>query len=336
MSISTQANAMKPSLMIEAINSLAKIRQPAFIWGPPGVGKSQIVKQVADDLEIDMIDIRALHLDPVDLRGLPYLAEDKRAGWATPDFLPTEGKGILFLDELNAAPPLVQAACYQLTLDRKIGEYMLPDGWSVMAAGNRETDRAVTSKMPSALANRFIHLDFVVDLDDWCDWALKNDLVTELIAFLRFRPELLHQFDPKSGDRAFPTPRSWEFVSNTLKSGVKQEVEFPILSGTVGEGAAAELEGFLRIFRNLPSVEGILMDPKGTEVPEDPATLYALAGSLARRADDANFAQIKIYSDRLPAAFGVLLVSDAVKRTPAIQKTRPFINWATENSSVVL
>lgn len=163
-----QANAMKPSFMIEALRTLTKVNQPAFIWGPPGVGKSQLVAQVAAEQKKEMIDIRAVLLDPVDLRGLPHLGKDNTARWATPDFLPQEGEGILFLDELNAAPPLVQAACYQLTLDRKIGEYTLPDGWSVLAAGNRETDRSVTSRMPSALANRFIHLDFVVDLDDWC------------------------------------------------------------------------------------------------------------------------------------------------------------------------
>lgn len=330
------ANAMKPSLMKSALKTLVAARRPAFIWGAPGVGKSQVVKQVCDELKIDMIDVRAVLLDPVDLRGLPTVSDDDRAHWAIPEFLPRKGKGVLFLDELNAAPPLTQAACYQLILDRKLGEYELPPGWIAMAAGNREGDRAVTSKMPTALSNRFVHLDFVVDVDDWCTWAIEHELLTELIAFIRFRPELLHQFDPKSGSKAFPTPRSWEFVSDILKSEPDKEIEYPLLAGTVGDGPAAELEGFLRIYRNLPSVEGILMDPKGEEVPTDPATLYALSGALARRADDGNFDRVKLFADRMPAEFGVLLVSDAVKRCKAIQHTRAFVDWATENASVVL
>jgi MoxR-like ATPase len=187
---------MKPSDIASSLQLLAQIQKPAFVWGPPGVGKSQIVAQVAALLGIRLIDIRAILLDPVDLRGLPTV-EQGRAAWATPAFLPEDGSGILFLDELNAAPPLVQAACYQLVLDRAVGEYRLPDGWTVFAAGNREGDRAVTSRMSSALANRFVHLVFEPDLDDWSRWAMgPGDLRPEVVAFLRWRPELLHHFEP--------------------------------------------------------------------------------------------------------------------------------------------
>jgi MoxR-like ATPase len=176
---------MKPSDIASSLQLLAQIQKPAFVWGPPGVGKSQVVAQVAALLGIRLIDIRAVLLDPVDLRGLPTV-EQGRAAWAIPAFLPEDGAGILFLDELNAAPPLVQAACYQLVLDRALGEYRLPDGWAVFAAGNREGDRAVTSRMSSALANRFVHLVFEPDLDDWSQWAMgPGDLRPEVVAFLR-------------------------------------------------------------------------------------------------------------------------------------------------------
>jgi hypothetical protein len=205
---------MKPSEISSSLQLLSRIQKPAFLWGPPGAGKSQVVAQVAAALSIRLIDIRAVLLDPVDLRGLPTV-EHGKAAWAIPAFLPEDGAGILFLDELNAAPPLVQAACYQLVLDRALGDYRLPDGWTVFAAGNREGDRAVTSRMSSALANRFVHLPFEPDLDDWSCWAMgPGDLRPEVVAFLRWRPELLHRFDP--AEKAFPSPRAWASVSHIL------------------------------------------------------------------------------------------------------------------------
>jgi MoxR-like ATPase len=158
---------VKPTEIRKALETLIPLQQPAFVWGAPGVGKSDTMRQVTAALNRVLIDIRAVLLDPVDLRGLPSINGDSRAHWCPPAFLPTGGEGVLFLDELNAAPPLTQAACYQLVLDRQLGEYRLPDGWTVIAAGNRETDKAVTHRMPSALANRFVHLDFEVNLDDW-------------------------------------------------------------------------------------------------------------------------------------------------------------------------
>ena len=280
-----------------------------------------------------LIDIRAVLLDPVDLRGLPHVNGDGRAHWATPEFLPRDGEGVLFLDELNAAPPLVQAACYQLVLDRKLGEYTLPNGWAVAAAGNRETDRAVTSRMPSPLANRFVHLDFAVDLDDWCRWALQTGVRSEVIAFVRFRPNLLHAFDPDH--KAFPSPRSWAFASKILGVQPDAGVEYDLLAGTIGEGAAAELTGFLRVFRQLPSPDAVLMTPDTAAVPDDPATLYALCGALARKASAANFDRVTDYAKRLPAEFSVLLVKDAITRTPECQQNQGFIAWAAEHGDVL-
>jgi len=327
---------MKASQVQASLETLTGMKQPVFLWGPPGVGKSDTVRQVADKMELPVTDVRAVLLDPVDLRGLPSLNGDGRAHWATPDFLPREGRGILFLDELNAAPPLVQAACYQLVLDRKLGEYTLPGGWAIIAAGNRETDRAVTSRMPSALANRFVHLNFEVDLDNWISWALKNDIQTEIIAFLRFRPELLHDFDPKRNDKAFPTPRSWEFISRILSANPCQDIEYELIAGTVGEGAGSELLAFLKIFRSLPNPDTVLMSPDTANVPEDPATLYAICGALARKASENTIPRLVTYADRLPAEFSVLLVRDSVKQSPEVVNTRPFIEWASANSDVLI
>lgn len=327
---------MKPSNVQTSLKILIKCRQPVFLWGPPGVGKSQVVQQITRELEVDCTDVRAVLLDPVDLRGLPHINGDHRAHWATPDFLPQDGKGVLFLDELNAAPPLVQAACYQLVLDRRIGEYILPEGWAVIAAGNRESDRAVTHRMPSALANRFVHINFEADVEDWTAWALRHGIKNEVIAFLRFRPELLHQFEGRADEKAFPSPRSWEFVSNVLGQNPSSDVEYDLLAGTVGEGAAIEMLGFLRIFRSLPSPDAVLINPSGAIVPEDPAALYALCGALAKKASDNNFGRLIAYALRLPAEFSVLLVRDAIHYAPEVQNTRAFIEWSANHQDVLI
>ena len=330
----TQTNRLKPSLLTQALETLTDVKQPTFIWGPPGVGKSQIVAQLARARGLELRDVRAVLLDPVDLRGLPTI-DKGRAKWATPDFLPRDGAGVLFLDELNAAPQLVQAACYQLILDRKLGEYVLPDNWCIIAAGNRDTDRAVTSRMPSALANRFVHLEFAVDIDDWSAWAMQNDLAPEVVAFMRFRPELLHQFDPTRAEKSFPTPRSWEFVARIVASKPLPELEHALIAGTVGEGAAAELVGFLRLFRELPSIDGILLNPDTASIPEAPAGLYAVSTALAGRATKDNIDVITRYMARLPEEFGVLLIKLAVQKTPDIQHTKAFVKWASANAHLL-
>ena len=327
---------MKPTQIKSSLTTAIKAKRPCFIWGAPGVGKSQVVAQVAAESELELTDVRAVLLDPVDLRGLPHINGEGKAHWATPAFLPQKGKGILFLDELNAAPLLVQAACYQLILDRKLGEYELPKGWSVFAAGNRETDKAVTFRMPSALANRFIHLNFDVDLEDWVTWALSADIRIEVIAFIRFRPALLHQFDPTKNEKTFPSPRTWEYVSDILKSNPPEDIEFELIAGTVGEAAAAEFMGFMKIYRDLPDPDAILIDPKGSPVPDDPATQYAICGALSRKASVSNFGRVLEYGQRLPIEFSVLLVRDSVRRTLELTKTRAFIKWSTDNSEILI
>jgi AAA domain (dynein-related subfamily) len=199
---------MKPSKLYEALHALIGERVPLHIWGPCGVGKSQIVGQVADDLNFSFLDVRAVQLDPVDLRGLPRIASDQTE-WVPPKFLPTTGKGILFLDELTSAPQMTQAGCYQLVLDRKLGEYVLPEGWVVIAAGNPASERGVHFAMPRPLRNRFVHLELEADLDDWCKWAVKARVCPEIIAFLRFKPELLHAADTTADADGCPSVRSF-------------------------------------------------------------------------------------------------------------------------------
>lgn len=327
---------MKPTQIVSALNALVSIRQPVFLWGAPGVGKSQIVSQVAAQQDLELRDIRAVLLDPVDLRGLPRIGDDGRSHWCPPAFLPVEGNGIIFLDELNAAPPLVQAACYQLILDRKLGEYCLPDGWTIVAAGNREQDRAVTHRMPSALANRMVHLDFDADIDDWVAWAQSAGIRPEVIAFLRFRPNLLHDFDPAVSEKAFPSPRSWEFVSAMLRAEPEEAVEYDLFRGAVGECGAAEFSGFLQIWRELPEPDAVLLAPESAPVPAEPAAVYAICEALARKAAACTMDALVCYAARLPTEFGVLLMRDAVRQDKSVVQTDAFTRWAQANAHVLV
>jgi len=326
---------MKPSVVSRALRTLVVgERQPVFIWGSPGTGKSAVLHQLAAELGIALRDIRALLLDPVDLRGLPFVGKDGRSQWATPDFLPQDGDGILFLDELNAAPAMVQASCYQLVLDRKLGEYTLPEGWAIVAAGNRDSDRAATTRMPTPLRNRFVHIDFEVDVQEWSEWAIKTSIRPEVIAFIRFRPELLSAFD-RDALNAFPSPRSWEFVSRILNSKPDPSAEHELFAGAVGTGAATEFSAFLRTFRELPSIDAILLNPNQEPVPENAAAQYAVASALARCASDTNFDRICLYLNRLPTEFRVLCVRDATLRQPAIRTTAGFVKFAIENHHAI-
>src|SRR5829696_4130606 len=224
--ISQGVNPVRPSDVSKALAALVPTRRPVYLWGPPGCGKSAVVRQAATTLSLDLVDVRATLLDPVDLRGLPKVTRDT-AIWCPPAFLPRAGRGLLFLDERAQAAPLVQAACLQLTLDRRVGEYELPEGWSVIAASNRAEDRAGTHRLITPLLNRFVHLDLDVSAADWQAWAVAHRVGPEVRAFLRYRPALLFQFDPAAGHRAFPTPRAWQFVSDVLP-GTPADLVHPV------------------------------------------------------------------------------------------------------------
>lgn len=323
----------KPSEVAHTIRCCLEEKQSLFIWGPPGVGKSAVTHQVCEVLNREMIDIRLSLLDSVDLRGFPFIT-DGRMQFASPAFLPTDpsSTAVLFLDELNLASDAVVAAAYQLIHDRRIGDYHLPPKVGVIAAGNRETDGAAVHTMAAPLANRFCHIDYDVDFDDWRKWAMNANVRPEIVNFINFRPALLNDFDPDK--RAFPTPRSWSFVSRILgNKNVPPTVERLMIAGCVGDGASAEFASFLKIYRDLPDPDKILLSPKTADVPEDLATLYALCGALAARANDKNFPALIDYCDRLRAEFQVLCVRDAVVRNRELASTKAFADWAVKHSA---
>lgn len=270
---------MSPTELSAYLSGLVEhnLKLSTMIWGPPGVGKSSIVAQTAHKYGIGFIDVRLSQLAPTDLRGLP-VPENGISKWYPPEFLPREGQGVLFLDELNMAPPTMQGMAQQLILDRKVGSYDLPEGWFVWAAGNRKEDKAAVFDMPAPLANRFIHLEVQPDFASFKEYGFNAGLHERILAFLAFRPALLHAMDSKRP--AWPSPRSWEMASTLLKSGLGIET-------VVGEGAAAEFEAFGQVYEVLPELTDILEGFSTRPFPEEPSARYALTIGLALRVESA-------------------------------------------------
>lgn len=340
---------MKPSSLRTALPKLIAKQRPVFLWGAPGVGKSDVIRQIADDHKLELRDVRMTLLDITDLKGFPV--PDTANGvmrWLIADFLPpmmikkgskmvpNTTKGLLLLDEMNSAIPAVQATGYQLVLNRQIGEYKLPGGWAVMAAGNRASDRSVVHAMPAALANRFVHLDFDINVDDWSHWAMDNEIHTDLRAFIHFRPNLLHCFDGATNPRAFPSPRSWAFVNDIYKDNHSADDEYELIKGTVGEGAAAEFSGFVRQIKDLPTIDQVLLDPDGTKVPTSPAGMYAMATALDAKTTTNNIGRVMRYTDRLPVEFQVVYVRSAIRRDSKLTGTKEYMDWGIKHQNVLL
>ena len=312
---------MNPQSAKRAITHLCKRKVPIFLWGPPGIGKSSIVAQIAKEEEIECIDLRLSLLDPTDLRGIPFFnTNDNSAVWAPASFLPdgSKEKGILFLDELNTAAPMVQASAYQLILDRKIGEYTLPEGWSIVAAGNRESDKGVVFRMAAPLANRFVHLEMEVDANEWKKWALKANIDTSIIAFISYRPDALFAFNTQKDEKAFATPRTWEYVNEILASKPDEDLLLTMIKGSIGEELAASFLGFRSVEKNLPDIEDIL-NGKKVEVPQDSSSLHILSTALTMRIDDETRAKelnnLIMFTLDIPGEFAVMIIQDLRDRS---------------------
>ena len=324
---------LRPSELVATLALLVEARQPVLVTGAPGCAKSALVRQVASEALRIYVDVRALLLDPVDLHGIPWRDADGRTRWAPPAFLPPSddpGRWLINLEELPSAVPMVQAALYQLVLDRKVGEYELPEGASLIACGNRENDRGVVHRMPTPLASRFVHLEIRVDADDWLAWGAANGIAPEVLFFVSMRPELLHVFDPQSNEKAFCCPRTWEMVSNVVnrRASLDASVERALFRGTVGEATAVEFSAFLKVWRELPHPRAVLDDPDNALVPENASALIALCGSLYRMADDITLDAIVTYAKRLRREIGEFLVGSCIRRDPDLQRSPAFIRWA--------
>lgn len=297
-----------------------------MLWGPPGVGKSQAVRQIGKRIKtqtgkrVHITDVRLLLFNPIDLRGIPTSNADKTlAVWLKPQIFQMDESdnivNILFLDEISAAPQSVQAAAYQITLDRVIGEHKLPENCIVIAAGNRTTDKSVAFKMPKALANRLMHIEVEGSFKSWKQWAIQSGINAKVVGFLSFRRERLMSFDSSTDDLAFATPRSWEMVSNILNY-VESDVDkvYSLVAGIVGCGAALEFRTWSKVYNELPDIEEIF-DGKQPKIPTRTDAMYALCSSMTAYArehkDDIHRIANSIrYAQRLSPDFSTVLLKD--------------------------
>jgi hypothetical protein len=347
-----RASRMRPSQITEVVDrefraAAAGMHTPAMLWGPPGVGKSQIVAQAATRHGVKLVDIRLAQMEPTDLRGIPF-RDGRSVVWSVPALLPEGGRdgatGILFLDELTSAVPTVTAAAYQLILDRRLGEYTVPPGWAILAAGNRQGDRGVTYQMPAPLANRFTHYEIEPDLDDWIAWAHAHAIDPRLVGFLRFRPDLLFDFDPSRHAVAFPSPRSWEFASRAIaKFGDDPGLLGEALKSCVGAAAGLACRAYIEHLGALPDPAEIAAG-RIAEVPRGLELQYAVAAALVRHvgrlagAEQRSAASaVLAYARRFPQReLGVMLVTDlqrAIGRP--LYDVPAFAEWAGDVSELL-
>ena len=294
----TATRTVSPKNAKASIKHALTKKRPIFLWGPPGIGKSDIVAQITDSLpNSHLIDVRLSLWEPTDIKGIPFF--DSNAGtmaWAPPSELPSEEFAsqydniVLFLDEMNSAAPSVQAAAYQLVLNRKVGTYKLPDNVLIVAAGNREADKGVTYRMPAPLANRFIHLEMAVSFDDWFEWAVDNRIHNDVVGYLTFSKKDLYDFDPKSPSRSFATPRSWTFVSELLEDALDESTTTDLVSGSVGEGLAVKFMAHRKVAAEMPNPSDILAGKVKDMKSQEISAMYSLTVSLCyelKEADDA-------------------------------------------------
>jgi hypothetical protein len=328
---------MRATLLKDTLKALIPVGRSVAIEGPPGGGKTTIVHEVAEAMGLPVVE-RHMPTMLVEDFGIPY-PTDNGFEYKLPDWFPLKGKagtengGVLLFDDRNQANADLQKVLANIQQARTLHGKPLADGWTVVSTGNRQSDRAGANRVLSHLRNRETVLEFETHLDDSTSWMIDHGVHPMVIAFTRFRPHLLHDFDPQRDVN--PTPRSWVEGVSAILGKVPPEAEYECFKGAIGEGAAAEFVGFVRIYRKLPNPDAILMNPDTADVPTDPATLYALSGALAERATEANLERVVTYTSRMPAEFSVLSISHAVRKTPDLANTQAFTKWAVAHQDVL-
>ena len=290
----TESRSVTPEEARSRIMRCFKVQRPVFLWGPPGVGKSEVIAEITNELGGFMIDLRLSQMEPTDMRGIPFFNKDNGLmDWAPPIDLPSEELAaqypivVLLLDEMNSAAPAVQAAAYQLILNRRIGKYSLPKNVVMVAAGNRDSDKGVTYRMPSPLANRFVHLEVRPDFESWQNWAVKNKIHPDVVGYLSFAKSDMFDFDPRSNSRSFATPRSWTFASEFCNDGSMPDSELTdLIAGCVGEGTAVKFMAHRKHAANLPKPEDILAGKVKDLKTKEISAMYSLTTSMCYELQD--------------------------------------------------
>lgn len=296
-------------------------RPIAYLVGGAGLGKTSVVQGIAKERKLGLNILSLAQYDAGELAGW-LVADGDKMKRLRPDWMPADGEGILFLDELPQAPVANQNIAAQLVNERRIGEHRLPDGWAIVCAGNRTSDRAGTNNMPSHLKDRLLFLEVEANLDDTVAYMNSVGVSPLVTGFLRFRPELLHKFDRDAN--SCPSPRSWERVDTMMKWGLDAVNQQEAVAGQVGRGACAEFMGYKKIHDTVPDIDAVIANPDSAAISEDPAVSYAVCGALAYKANDKNIGNVIKYLKRLPhKEFAIFAVKDAMNRTPALKQSKP-------------
>jgi hypothetical protein len=322
-------------LAIETIKGIIKAKLVPFLVGSPGIGKSALVRDIAKEFNLKLIDVRLSQYDTTDINGFPTI-NGKKAGYIPMETFPIEGDTVpegydgwlIFLDELNSAPQAVIAAAYQLVLDRKVGKNNLHNRVIVTCAGNLDSDNAITNPMGTAMQSRLVHIELASDPDSWIDWATANDIDHRITDYIKFRKGNLNMFKPDHTDMTYACERTWEFASKLLKQfDIKSRTALVALSGALSEGVAREFIVFTDIYDKLPKMANILNDPDNIDITDEPSILYALTGSIAHNATDSNLAAFMKFIKRLPAEFQVVTLREVVRRNKKLLNHPALIEW---------
>ncbi|MCI0150968.1 ATP-binding protein [Paraburkholderia sediminicola] len=323
-----------PAQLFELLTAYIPARLPVIITGPAGIGKSDLVDQASGEKSHDLLISHPVVEDPTDSKGLPFPSADGKTAAHLPfgdleRAVNSTRPLVWFLDDLGQASPAVQAAKMQLLLARRVGNHALPPHVTFVAATNRRSDNAGVSGILDPVISRFATVvELQPTVNDWTAWAIRNNVPVELIAFLRFRPDLLFVQKRSRDIENSPSPRTWGFLAKTMPV-VPKGLELLSYSGTVGVEAATELMSFLGIYRQLPSPDLILLNPDTAPIPENTSALYAVTAALAAYSNEGNFDRVLTYTDRIISGggreFGALLVRDALRRTATLANTDAFV-----------
>lgn len=333
---------MKPSELKSFLTFAIANKFATLIKGMPGIGKSDIIEQVAKELDTDFILSHPVVSDPTDYKGLPFADAKSNVAKFLPfgelqQLITATKPTVYFLDDLGQAPASVQAACMQLLLARRINGHKVSDNVTFIAATNRREDKAGVSGLLEPVKSRVIIQDLDIDRDEWCEWALANNIPTELIAFIRFKPSMLSDFKPSKDIVNGPCPRTVAKCGQMQSAGLPKELEFESFKGAAGEGFAVEYCAFLKLFRDLPSFEEIVMNPKSAPISQEPSTQYAISGLLSGRMSDTNIESCVTYLERLKnKEIEVCTIKYAAKRDPQVMRTRTYNAWATKNAKLFI
>ena len=333
-----QNRAISPSDLVKELRANALADVPSMIWGPPGIGKSDIAYQFASSMNAKLFELRANLFDPVDVRGGLKVVEQQdgtyRTRYGVPEDYPDtdyQGTVVLFIDELPNAPKATQNALLQLLLNKRIGTYELPANTIIVAAGNRAQDRAAVHEMPTPVRNRFAHYTLEPTVDDWVKWAMSHGVDDSITSFIRMRPSLLHSTD--GSDYAFPSPRTWTMLDRKLPHMAD---DFYGCSSMIGDGPAGEYLSYRAIYKDMPDIDQIIEKPSTSTVPTDTSVLFAVSGALASRATKDNFDSIMRFVRRMPAEYQVITVRDSIAKQQDLVTLDCFTSWTTDNAAVLL